>query len=231
MKKRMIIFAAVAAATALSPICAKAGEPIKAEIGTDIVSSYLWRGSKLDGASIQPAVGLEWKGLSLGAWGSTSFCFDACEVDLTLSYSIGGFTVGITDYWCADSGSKYFDFSSETLHVAEVNLGYDFGPVALNWYTNCLGAVGCGPEGGKAYSSYFEISAPFCLGGLEWSAALGATPWANDYYGADGFAIVCASLTASKEISLGADFSIPVFASLMANPRSEQLFFSVGISF
>lgn len=231
MKKRMIFFAAIAAATAISPVCAKAGEPIKAEVGTDIVSSYLWRGSKLDGAAIQPSLGLEWNGLSLSAWGSTGFCSDACEVDLTLAYSIGGFTIGITDYWCANSSAKYFDFSPETLHVAEVNLGYDFGPVALNWYTNCLGAVGCTPEGAKAYASYFEVSAPFSLGGIEWSAAVGATPWANDYYGAEGFAVICASLTATKEIALGSDFSIPVFASLMANPRSEQLFFSVGVSF
>lgn len=226
----MVIFAAIAAATVFSPISAHAGEPIKAEIGTDIVSSYLWRGSRLDGPAFQPTVGLEWNGLSLSAWGSTGFS-DACEVDLTLAYSIGGFTVGVTDYWAASTGAKFFDFSAETLHVAEVNLGYDFGPVALNWYTNCLGAVGCTPEGAKAYASYFEVSAPFSLGGIDWSAAVGATPWANDYYGAEGFAVICASLTATKEIALGSDFSIPVFASLMANPRSEQLFFSVGVSF
>ena len=94
----MVIFAAIAAATVFSPISAHAGEPIKAEIGTDIVSSYLWRGSRLDGPAFQPTVGLEWNGLSLSAWGSTGFS-DACEVDLTLAYSIGGFTVGVTDYW------------------------------------------------------------------------------------------------------------------------------------
>ena len=125
-----------------------------------------------------------------------------------------------------DDSHGRFDLPHVTL-----NLGYDFGPVALNWYTNCLGAVGCTPEGAKAYASYFEVSAPFSLGGIDWSAAVGATPWANDYYGAEGFAVICASLTATKEIALGSDFSIPVFASLMANPRSEQLFFSVGVSF
>ena len=52
----MVIFAAIAAATVFSPISAHAGEPIKAEIGTDIVSSYLWRGSRLDGPAFQPTV-------------------------------------------------------------------------------------------------------------------------------------------------------------------------------
>ena len=58
----MVIFAAIAAATVFSPISAHAGEPIKAEVGTDIVSSYLWRGSRLDGPALQPTVGLEWNG-------------------------------------------------------------------------------------------------------------------------------------------------------------------------
>ena len=52
----MVIFAAIAAATVFSPISAHAGEPIKAEVGTDIVSSYLWRGSRLDGPAFQPTV-------------------------------------------------------------------------------------------------------------------------------------------------------------------------------
>lgn len=225
----MIFLAATAMAALFSPD-AKAGEPLKADFGTDLVSTYVWRGQKLDGAAIQPTLGLEWGGLSLSAWGSTGFVGDSRELDFTLSYSIGGFTVGLTDYWCADSETKYFDFTAETPHVAELNLGYDFGPVALNWYTNCIGAVGCNMEGKKAYSSYIEVSAPFSLGGIDWSAAVGATPWATDYYGSEGFAVVCASLTATKELTFGST-TLPVFAQLMANPRTERMFFSVGVSF
>lgn len=228
MKKRIIIFVAALAA-ALSPVPTMAGEPLKGDIGVDLVSTYVWRGQKLDGFAIQPNLGIEWGGLSLSAWSSTGLASDARELDLTLSYSLGGLTLGLTDYWCADSQSTYF--GSEAPHVAELNLGYDFGPLAINWYSNVLGAVGYGPDGEKSCSSYLEVAAPFSLGGLEWSAAVGASPWANDYYGVDKFAIVCVNLSASKELNPGSGHSIPVFANIMANPSTGKMYFSVGISF
>lgn len=227
--RTICISLAIAAATALATP-AKAAEPVTATIGTDIVSTYAWRGQKLDGMSIQPSLGVEWSGLSLSAWGSTGITGDYRELDFTFAYSIGGLTVGITDYWCADSHTPYFDFASGNPHVAEVNVGYDFGPLAVNCYANVLGAVGCRTDGSKAYSSYIEISAPFSLGGLDWSVAAGATPWENDYYKASGFALVCASLTVSSELSIG-NLSIPGFAQLMANPSTRSLFFTVGASF
>lgn len=230
MKKCFIIFASAASASLLFSVTAAAGEPVKASIGADMVSSYLWRGQKLDGVSIQPAMGLEWGGLSLDAWGSSGFTGTLGEVDLTLSYSAGGFTVGVTDYFCADSFSDYFDYSSSTSHVAEVNLGYDFGPLALNWYTNFWGAMGETLEGKKSYSSYFELSAPFSLGGLDWSAAVGVSPWANDFYGTEGFGVVNCSLAASKDIEIGS-FTIPAFVQLTANPVDNRFYMCVGLSF
>lgn len=228
MKKEL--FSVIAFMMAIVPFKAEAAEPVKADFGADIVSTYVWRGSKLDGLAIQPSLGLEWEGLSFGAWGSTGLVGDFRELDFTLAYSIGGLTVGLTDYWCADSATRYFDYTSETPHVLEANIGYDFGPVALNWYTNCLGAVGYTPDGKKAYSSYFEISAPFSMGGLDWSAAVGATPWACDFYGSGSFAVVNLSLTAGKTLELGSA-SLPVFAQLVANPSADRLYLVAGISF
>lgn len=230
MMKTNIVSLAVAATMAITSIPAWAGEPLKADFGTDIVSTYVWRGQMLDHAAVQPTLGLEWGGLSFSAWGSTGLVSDFRELDFTLSYSIGGLTLGFTDYWCADSIAPYFDFTSETPHVVELNLSYDFGPVAVNWYTNCLGAVGCAPDGSAAYSSYLEVSAPFTLGGLDWSAAAGASPWANDYYGAEGFSVVCISLQASKDLTVGSA-SIPAFAQIMTNPTTKKAYFTMGLSF
>jgi len=207
-----------------------AGEPVTTSIGADVVSTYLWRGMKLDDAAIQPSMSLDWGGLSLGAWGSVGLQGDYKEVDFSLSYTVGGFTLVATDYYCADSYSNYFVYDSDTPHTFELGASYDFGPVALSWYSNLLGATGCNPDGEKALSSYFEISAPFTLGGLDWSAAVGATPFANDFYGADGFAVTNISLTASKEVEF-AGITVPAFVGLMANPRADKLFMTVGISF
>ena len=51
-----------------------------------------------------------------------------------------------------------------TAHVFEAQVGYDFGPLAVNWYTNFAGADGVKENGKRAYSSYLALSAPFKLG-------------------------------------------------------------------
>ena len=68
-------------------------------LSSDIVSEYVWRGLKLGSASIQPTLGVEWRGLSLSAWGSVGFVDkdDAREIDLIGSYTTGGFSVGVID--------------------------------------------------------------------------------------------------------------------------------------
>ena len=76
---------------------------VEASVGADVVSSYIWRGGKLDGAAIQPSLSVDYKGLSLGAWGSASIVGSGYkEIDFTLSYAVGGLTAMVTDYWCAD---------------------------------------------------------------------------------------------------------------------------------
>ena len=80
---------------------------ISISLGADVVSSYVWRGSLLDGASVQPAISLDVAGLSVGMWGSTSLTSFANwsnsykELDLYVSYAIKGFSVTVTDYFCA----------------------------------------------------------------------------------------------------------------------------------
>ena len=45
-------------------------------------------------------------------------------------------------------------------------------------------------DGDRAYSSYFEVSAPFTLGGCDWTATVGAVPFASSFYAdANGFAV------------------------------------------
>ena len=48
----------------------KAQDEVEASVGTDVVSSYVWRGQKLGGFSVQPYVGIDYKGFSLSAWGN-----------------------------------------------------------------------------------------------------------------------------------------------------------------
>lgn len=234
--KRLFSLAAVVAAVSL-PTTVLAQDKVEASVGADVVSSYIWRGQNLGSAAVQPGVSVSWKGLSLGAWGSYGFVdkSDTKEFDLTLSYTVGGFTVGVTDYYFDNDNDevRYFMYKAhETAHVFEAFVGYDFGPVAINWYTNFAGADYCKPDGDRAYSSYFEISAPFKLGGLDWKAAVGAVPWETEFYSkVSGFAVTNITLGASKEIQITDKFSLPLSGSVTFNPCQEKAYLTAAISF
>ena len=43
---------------------------IEPTLEADIVSRFIWRGQNYGSVSLQPTVGLTWRGLSLTAWGN-----------------------------------------------------------------------------------------------------------------------------------------------------------------
>nr|WP_239469664.1 hypothetical protein [Bacteroides caecigallinarum] len=228
----MMLIIAILGLTSTSGI--KAQDKVEASVGADLVSGYIWRGQDLGGVSIQPSAGLSYKGFSLSAWGSVGFNGgDTKEFDLTLGYSYGGFNIGVTDYWFTsqDSPARYSDYKDA--HTFEVALGYDFGPLAVNWFTNFAGLVGTNEEGKDVYASYISISAPFKLGGIDWNAEIGATPWANSFYNgySDGFKVSSISLQASKEVKITDSFSFPLWAQAIWNPTTKGAYFVAGISF
>ena len=211
-------------------------QEISTTIGSDIVSSYIWRGQDLGSVSLQPTLGVEYKGISLSAWGSVGLAdpADTKEFDLTLGYTIGNFNIGITDYWFdagLDPQARYFKYDAHgTNHVFEANIGYDFGVVGLQWFTNISGNDGVNKDGKRAYSSYIEVSAPFRLATCDWTATVGAVPYATDFYGTNGFAVTNLAVRASKDIRVTDSFSIPIFGEVSANPCSQKAYLVVGMS-
>jgi hypothetical protein len=228
MKK--IVLMALMFATGMS---ATAQDEVETTVSADVVSTYVWRGMECGSAAIQPTLGIGYKGLSLSAWGSYGMVdtHDAKEFDLTLAYSTGGFNIGITDYWFNTPEERYFLYdANKTSHIFEANIGYDFGPAAIQWFTNFAGNDGYNKDGKRAYSSYVELSAPFKLASVDWSAAVGAVPYATDFYGVDGFAVTNVSLKATKDIKVTDSFSIPVFAQVAANPSTEKAYLVFGFT-
>ena len=213
---------------------AKAQDKPEVSVSADFVNQYIWRGQDLGDISVQPTLGVAYKGLSITAWGSVGMSDneDTKEFDLTLSYSLGNFNIGITDYWFNTPNDRYFSYAAhKTSHVFEANIGYDFGLCALQWYTNFAGNDGVNKSGDRAYSSYVELSAPFKLGGADWTAAVGAVPYATSFYGeAGGFAVTNVSLKASKDINITKTFSVPVFAGIYANPSTEKAYLAFGFT-
>lgn len=211
-----------------------AQDKVETTVSADVVSQYYWRGQDLGNVSLQPTLGVAYKGLSLSAWGSVGLSepSDTKEFDLTLSYATGGFSIGVTDYWFNTGDGRYFSYAAhETAHVYEATVGYDFGPLALAWYTNFAGADGLNKDGDRAYSSYVEANVPFSLGGCDWTASIGAVPFATDFYGdANGFAVTNLSLKATRDIKITDTFSVPVFAQVAANPSNEKAYLVFGFT-
>ena len=231
MKKRFVLaMMLVASATAI------AQDEIETTISGDIVSSYIWRGQDLGSAAVQPTLGVGYKGLSLTAWGSYGLVntADTKEFDLTLAYTTGGFNIGITDYWFSaglDPDARYFKYDAHgTNHVFEANIGYDFGPLSLQWFTNFAGNDGLNKDGKRAYSSYVEVAVPFRLATVDWTATAGVVPWATTSYGTSGFAVTNLALKATKEIKVTDTFSIPVFGQVVGNPCSQKAYLVFGFT-
>lgn len=215
---------------------AHAEDGVETTVAADMVSRYIWRGLDAGSTAIQPTLGVGYKGLSLTAWGSYGVTDpdDTKEFDLTLGYSVGGFNIGITDYWFSVGGDpegRYFKYDAHaTNHIFEATVGYDFGLASLQWYTNFAGNDGLNKDGKRAYSSYVEANVPFKLATVDWTATVGAVPFATDFYGTTGFAVTNLALKATKDIKVTDSFSIPIFGQVVANPCSQKAYLVFGFT-
>ena len=194
------------------------------DVGADLVSSYLWRGTKYGtGPAIQPYLSLAVGGFEIGGWGS--YCFtsnEGAEADLYLSYGFDfGLSIGLTDYYFP--GTEYFDYTTESgSHAFEINLGYEIKgfSIAGNYILNEAGSAGS--AGGDMY---FEAGYGFS----SFSLFAGA---GDGWHSADGeFALCNIGVAAEKEIQITDTFSLPVNGALIWNPDREQFHVVVGISF
>ncbi len=230
--KKIVLLAVVLIGCTTAFAQEKVGTTIKA----DVVNQYIWRGMDLGSVAVQPTFGVDYKGLSLTAWGSYGLTNsnDTKEFDLTLSYANSGFNIGVTDYWFnvgLDPEGRYFKYDAHgTNHIFEANVGYDFGFASIQWYTNFSGNDGTNKDGKRAYSSYVEASVPFNLCGIGWTATAGAVPHATTAYSTTGFAVTNLSLRATKDIQVTESFSIPTFGQLVANPCSQKAYLVFGFT-
>ncbi|MEG0454626.1 MAG: TorF family putative porin, partial [Bacteroides sp.] len=119
--------AVVALSALFVPLIGMAQDTFEVSVGADVVSKYIWRGfDQGSGASIQPTLGMAYKGFSLTAWGSTSITdLEPKEIDITLGYTIGGLSLNVTDYWWAGESQSYGNYKNS--HYFEGAASYYFG--------------------------------------------------------------------------------------------------------
>lgn len=216
------------------PTTMLAQDKVEVSLGADVVNKYVWRGfDQASGASIQPSLGIAYKGLSLSAWGSTSITdLNPKEVDIALGYSIGGFGITVTDYWWSGEGAKYGHYKNS--HYFEGMLSYNFGesfPLQLSAATMFAGADK-DTEDDQCYSTYFNAAYDIaCPAGITLTPSIGVTTRSYMYTGDKKSGITDISLKASKEVKVTNSFSIPLFAQFIVSPVMDKTYLVFGMSF
>jgi len=219
------------AGLACMPLQVNAQDESPLSAGGDLVSSYLWRGTKFGtGPAIQPYVDLTLGGFSIGGWGS--YCFttnEAAEADIYVSYGFDfGLSVGLTDYYFP--GTPYFDYSTASgSHAFELNLGYEISgfSIAANAFLNEAGGAGTGSLGDDLY---FEVGYSIKNFGVFLGAGNGWHTMEADPDESD-FNVCNIGISASKDIVITDTFTLPVSGMLVLNPDTEQFHVVVGVSF
>jgi hypothetical protein len=224
----------------ISTMPATGQDKLETSAGVDIVSKYVWRGvDQGQAAALQPGLGLSYKGLSLGAWGSTSLADpQPYELDFSLGYSVGGFSIGITDYYWSGLEGSFFDYHADT-HLFEGNLAFTFGekcPLTLSWNTFFAGKSDQDEKGKQQFSTYIEAAYDFSLGGLDFTASIGAAPWTSyawlsSDYGKTGFQVSSISLLGTKKLEITPTFSVPLFVQCIFSPATDASHLVIGFSF
>lgn len=223
------------AAMCIIPAAQVKSQDIDVDLSADVVSSYVWRGAKSAGASIQPSLTASAGAFSLGAWASTDIAgAGAKEVDFTAAYQAGGFKVAVTDYWW-DGEEKYRYFSSplgdNNGHYVEGTIGYTLPeafPLSVSWNTFFLGKGNKKGDGDNSYSTFVELAYPFSVKGVDMGISAGFTPWESAVYGTDGFKFTSIALSATKSIKFSDSFSLPIFGNIICNPNQEDIHFVFG---
>lgn len=231
MKNFRKFFLFVLALAFIAPVTMKAQEEEEEgsspfSVGADLVSSYVWRGVKYGGPSLQPYVEFGIAGFAIGAWGSFDFThMDLAinEADLYAGYGFDfGLYVGVTDYYY--QGSPYFRYDTDSAsHAIEGNLSYEIAgfSIAANYIFNNA-SNGAGSAGSDLY---FEAGYSF----KNFNIFLGA---GDGWHTTDGeFGIVNVGIGASKEIKITDSYSLPISGQVILNPEAEAFNIVAAISF
>ena len=198
------------------------------DFGSDIMSSYVWRGTQFGGgAHIQPWMELNFGSFTGGFWGSfpTTNNGGGNELDLYLSYSFKNY----------ETKEKFLEFTLTNYSFPLENGTYKPGEGLFETnYFEVSGLVKLGPVNlmlgyfTKIKSLYIETS--FSTGPIEFGFGYGYDSKTPFYV--NGESGLCSlSVNGSKEIKFTDDFSLPVSSSFVYNPQSEAAFLVFGMSF
>lgn len=219
-------------------VVTSSAQSFSASAGADFVTRYIWRGLDINNTpNIQPSIAFGVSGFELGFWGSYTLSNQTAatdEIDAYLSYGFstdaGDFSLMVTDYYYPNGGVRLGDFDdgagAHTLEAGIAYTGTEKFPISLSFYYNFYNDPG--------NNNYFEVGYPFTVSEIDFSAFVGGTTGSEEnpvYYGTADLSIINVGISASKEVKVTNDFSLPLSASLIINPNIEIAYFVFGVGF
>lgn len=234
-------------AIVLSLLSVSFAQDLRVNVGADVVSRYIWRGINVnDAVNIQPSLSLSVSGFSAGFWGSYSFSNDSSnytfgqEVDTWLGYTYSfenGMSIGaiVTDYYFPNTGIKWGNFNNyddpngpgaHTIETGILLKGPDTFPISLSGFINVYNDAGS--------NTYFQIDYPTTVAEIPLNFIVGASGGSKEnsgYYGTENFNVTNIGVKAIKEVKITSEYSLPVSAAFIINPRTEISYLVFGLTF
>ena len=218
-----------------SNLFSQEGNGIK--LGADLVNRYLWRGIEnglgFDGSRsfhFQPTVIGTYKNLEVGYWGSFGISNSYSEYDLWAKYSRNQFFISILNYnqsvenkYGTQHGGHFNGLFSSAGSYAEVTLGYDGGikfPLYASYNKFFYNDDATYLEAGYRFNTHKLFPMDFTVG---------MTPQASSYGEKAG--VMNLGFKVAYDIKFSEKFKVPVFASVIDNPQTEETYFVFGLTF
>lgn len=215
-------------------------------LGLDLQTKYIWRGMEMmtqkSSPVLFPSVNYTWEGLYVYVMGGYAVNGEYAEVDLGISYSWKGLTLGLNDYYypTVDSNEDNYFGGENTGHWFEATLTYTPEKIPI-WITASnffYGADKYVDENGnekQAYSSYVELGGYYdFLDNNRVSLAIGAALNKSCYNGYEkDFSICNIEGKYTYNVKFKNDWTLPLSVSYIFNPIYDKAFvnFTANIAF
>jgi hypothetical protein len=241
MGTRLVLFLALLAISLYGLAQVNETYKINCSIGTDVVSSYIWRAMPQGNApAIQPYGELSYKGLAVGTWGSYEFKGDFNEIDLYAKYTLSSFSLLFTDLFFPGYpglDQNYFNFNNATTgHAAELGLSFNgTEKIPLSVYAGIiLYGTAIDPETDNPNklnrSVYLECNYWGQIKDVSCNIFAGLTPGSSALYQTNGFSLFNIGVSAKKSVKITDSFSVPVKLTLATHTANKKLLLAVAIS-
>lgn len=214
-------------------------------LGLDIQTKYVWRGmemmSEKSAPVLFPSVNYSYKGLYVYAMGGYAVNGRYAEVDLGISYTWKGLSVGFNDYYYPTVDSKedeYLGGGKHTGHWLEATLSYapDMIPLWATLSNFFYGADryinGSGVEK-QAYSTYLELGTYYdFLDHNRVSLAVGAALNRSCYNGYEhDFSVCNLELKYTYTLNFKSGWQLPLNVAYIYNPVFDKSFINFTANF